>query len=141
MHRGARPAVSRHEFSHPTRREALKRSGKRCEAVGERYGLPDGRRCNADLSYGVQFDHTVPDGLKADNSLSNCRAVCKRCHGYKTSKIDVPQIAKMKRQKSKHEGTWPRPVGNAKLQSRGFQSTRWHAVKPRKSFDEELESD
>jgi hypothetical protein len=114
--------MARREFSHPTRKEALHRSGKRCEAIGERYGLAGGRRCNADLSYGVEFDHAVPDGLGGDNSLSNCLAVCVKCHRWKTGNIDASQIAKMKRQKSKHEGTWPK--SKARLQSRPFPSTR-----------------
>ena len=80
----------RAEFSHPTRREALARSGKRCEATGERYGLTAGARCYRDLSYGVHFDHAVPDGLGGDASLDNCVAVCPRCHAWKTARVDVP---------------------------------------------------
>ena len=96
--------MARAEFSKATKREALKRSGGICEAVGIWYGLPAGTRCLNNLSYGVEFDHIIADGLSSDNSLENCAAVCLKCHGYKTPKIDVPRIAKMKRQRDKNSG-------------------------------------
>lgn len=112
--------MPRAEFSKPTRREALKRSGGRCEATGSRYGLPSGARCNADLAYGVEFDHCIPDGLSGDASLEQCVCTCPKCHRWKTSNVDVPQIAKMKRQRDKHNGirgpkrAWPKRPMNPK---------------------------
>jgi hypothetical protein len=44
--------MSRSEFSKPTKRDALKRSGQLCEAIGTKYGLDEGKRCNMPLSYG-----------------------------------------------------------------------------------------
>ena len=114
--------MTRTYFSKPVKREALKRSGGLCEAVGGWYGLEPGRRCNAPLAYGVEFDHIILDANSHDNSLGNCAAVCIACHKYKTSKIDVPTAAKTLRQRDKHLGIrgnkpkWPsRP-----LRSRGF---------------------
>jgi 5-methylcytosine-specific restriction endonuclease McrA len=89
--------MARREFSKPTKREALRRSGLICEAVGERYGLPENTRCQNNLGAGVQYDHAVPDALGGDNSLQNCLAVCPKCHRFKTSN-DVAQIAKSNRQ-------------------------------------------
>lgn len=106
----------RHEFSRETRREALKRSGLKCEASGPRYGLAEGQRCNCSLSLGVQYDHDVPDQLGGDNSLENCRAVCVQCHKIKT-RGDIRQIRKSDRQRDKASGV-VRPAG--KIRSQGF---------------------
>lgn len=95
--------MARHEFTKATKRAALTRSGHKCEAAGPRYGFEEGQRCNCNLSLGVQFDHDVPDGLGGDTSLENCRAVCIRCHSFKT-RNDVAQIAKMKRQRDRNSG-------------------------------------
>jgi 5-methylcytosine-specific restriction endonuclease McrA len=92
------------EFSKPVKRLALERAGKRCEAVGALYGLPEGQRCGADLGYGVQFDHVVLEANSKDNSLENCAAVCPRCHGWKTAKHDTPLAAKTVRQRDKALG-------------------------------------
>lgn len=89
------------EFSKETRRAALKRSGKRCEGSGPRYGLPEGQRCNADLAYGVIYDHDDPEANSHDNSLENCRCICPKCNRYKTDKVDIPMIAKTVRQQDK----------------------------------------
>lgn len=90
--------MARKEFSTKTRKEALKRSGKRCEASGSWYGLPDGQRCTADLSLGVEYDHLILDANSKDNSLENCRAVCPKCHAWKTANRDTPTAAKTVRQ-------------------------------------------
>ena len=108
--------MSRTEFTRETRREALKRSGLKCEASGPRYGLADGQRCNCSLSLGVQYDHDVPDQLGGDNSLENCRAVCIQCHKIKT-RGDIQQIRKSDRQRDKASGVI-RPAG--KLRSAPF---------------------
>ncbi len=94
----------RAEFSKPTKRLALQRSEKRCEAVGELYGLPVNHRCNADLSLGVQFDHLILAANGGDASLDNCVAVCLRCHSYKTRTHDTPLAAKTLRQQDKAHG-------------------------------------
>ncbi len=96
--------MTRRNFTKPVKREALKRSGMHCEAVGKMYGLPEGKRCNAPLSYGVEFDHIILDANSKDNSLENCAAVCLPCHKYKTAKHDIPLAAKTVRQQDKHRG-------------------------------------
>lgn len=109
----------RREFSTKTRKEALKRSGLRCEATGEWYGLPAGERCTANLGLGVEYDHLILDANSKDNSLENCRAVCPKCHRYKTSNRDVPTAAKTVRQqfmglKTKVKAPIPSPLKAAK---------------------------
>jgi len=91
-------------FSKPVKREALARSGLRCEAIGPLYGLPDGKRCEADLGYGVEFDHAVLWANSRDSGLDNCLCVCPRCHKFKSTKHDTPKAAKTVRQQDKHRG-------------------------------------
>lgn len=118
--------MARREFTKATKREALKRSGGRCEAVGEWYALEKGERCFGFLSYGVQFDHIDLDANSKDNSLANCAAICPRCHRYKTAKIDIPKAAKTVRQQDKDQGIF---AAKQKIQSRGFaKSTRRKAL-------------
>lgn len=93
----------RHEFPKPVKREALKRSNFLCEGEGPLYGLAEGKRCNASLTRGVEFDHRIPDGLGGEPTLENCIAICCDCHRYKT-KNDVSRIAKMKRQRDRNMG-------------------------------------
>lgn len=131
--------MRRTEFTRETRREALKRSGLKCEASGPRYGLAEGQRCNCSLSLGVQYDHDVPDQLGGDNSLENCRAVCIQCHKIKT-RADIQQIRKSDRQRDKASGVI-RPAG--KLRSAPFPKSEKAArrvpkqpLPPRQLFEE-----
>ena len=115
--------MGRAEFKAATRKEALKRSGKQCEAVGSWYGLPEGQRCTADLSLGVQYDHLILDANSKDNSLENCRAVCPKCHGWKTQNRDTPIAAKTVRQqlmgmKTRPKQTIPSPPKPPKAPSK-----------------------
>ncbi len=112
--------MSRAEFSKQTKREALKRSGGLCEAIGPMYGSPVGYpRCGVPLAYGVEFDHIILDANSKDNSLENCAAVCVKCHRHKTSKHDTPLAAKTLRQQDKAAGIrkagWPKSKWKRKL--------------------------
>lgn len=91
-------------FPKEVKRAALQRSGLRCEATGALYGLPDETRCNADLSYGVEFDHLILWANSRDSTFDNCRAVCPKCHRYKTAQHDTPKAAKTVRQRDKANG-------------------------------------
>lgn len=86
--------ADRKEFTSKTRKAALKRSVGVCEATGDWYGLPVGERCTRLLSYGVEYDHLILDANSHDNSLDNCRAVCPKCHAWKTANRDTPIAAK-----------------------------------------------
>lgn len=108
----------RYEFSKQVKRDALKRSEKRCEAVGEVYGNAFGKRCNAPLDHGVEFDHwPLPATDPGSDTLDNCVAVCKTCHMHKTNTYDTPMQAKGKRIRDKATGV---VKAKGKLQSRGF---------------------
>jgi hypothetical protein len=96
--------MARREFTKATKRAALARSGGLCEAVGEWYGLPAGQRCGVPLACGVEFDHIDLDANSKDNSLENCAAICRRCHGWKTRNRDIPLAAKTLRQQDKARG-------------------------------------
>ncbi|WP_430439044.1 HNH endonuclease signature motif containing protein [Shinella sp.] len=96
--------ANRREFTKKTQREALKRSGMVCEAVGAMYGLDPGTRCKTDLGYGVEFDHIVLDANSKDNSLENCAAVCIKCHRWKTANHDIPMAAKTVRMEDRAKG-------------------------------------
>ena len=111
----------RDEFSRSTPREALARSGHRCEAVGPRYGLAEGHRCNGDLGYGFDFDHVLEAALGGDASLDNCACVCRVCHKFKTAR-GITEIRKADRIRDKHNGTFPR--SRHRLRSQGFRKTR-----------------
>ena len=86
--------MPRREFGSKVRKLSLKRSGLVCEAIGSWYGLPEGQRCARNLGEGVQYDHLILDANSKDNSLENCRAVCPKCHAWKTANRDTPLAAK-----------------------------------------------
>jgi len=120
--------VPRAEFSKPTKREALRRSGGFCEASGPRYGLETGKRCMVPLAKGVIFDHDDPDANSKDNSLDNCRCICPGCNRFKTDKTDIPMIAKTVRMQDKNNGI--------KSKSRPLPGTRASGI--RKRFNGEV---
>ena len=118
--------MSRAEFSKATKREAVKRSGGLCEAVGKIFGLRPGKRCNASLAKGLRFEHIDPDANSKNNSLENCGAVCLVCWRWKTDHYDKPLVAKTTRQQDKHSGvtgpkrSWP----SRKMNSPRFENTK-----------------
>lgn len=78
----------RQEFSAKVKVAAFERANGRCEC------------CTARLSVGnVEYDHHIPCALGGEATETNCVVLCKTCHRAKTSKGDVPRIAKAKRQK------------------------------------------
>jgi 5-methylcytosine-specific restriction endonuclease McrA len=86
----------RREFSNRTRLQAWERSGGKCEECGIKLQVGDRR----------EYDHQIPCGLGGDNSLDNCVVLCGPCHSSKTTREDVPRIAKAKRVAAKHSGAW-----------------------------------
>lgn len=123
--------MARLEFSKKTKRDALERSQMRCEASGPLYGLEEGQRCSIPLSNGVEFDHELAASNGGGNSIDNCKAVCLRCHRWKTTQLDTPRAAKTKRQSDKAKGI-VRPKGAIK--SAGFAK----ASKPSKALSKPL---
>ncbi|MEQ9634646.1 MAG: HNH endonuclease [Devosia marina] len=98
--------MARHNFSAKVKRQARERSGGFCEAVGEVYGLPAGKRCNAPLAgKRVEIDHyPIPATDEGSDTLENAVACCTDCHGFKTRTYDVPMQAKGKRVATRHMG-------------------------------------
>jgi 5-methylcytosine-specific restriction endonuclease McrA len=83
----------RREFSAKVKVAAFERAANHCE------------ECTAVLSVGrFHYDHIIPDALGGEPTLENCAVLCHACHGAKTAKKDVPQIAKAKRVARKHTG-------------------------------------
>lgn len=93
----------RKDFSKATKRDALKRSGKRCEAVGAAFGFEPGQRCNADLALGVEFHHDHEAETGGDASLENCRAICIKCHRHVT-KAFIRELRHSDRVWDRHNG-------------------------------------
>lgn len=79
----------RQEFTAKTKLAAWDRCGGRCE------------RCTAKIIGGPEYDHIVPAAIGGSAELDNCAVLCRTCHSLKTSKTDVPQIAKSKRIRAK----------------------------------------
>ncbi len=132
------PKIARANFSKLVKRAALARSGGFCEAVGDWYGLSDGQRCNVSLANGVEFDHLILDANSKDNSLENCRAVCPKCHAWKTNNVDKQTAAKTVRQQDRATGV-VKPKGQ--IANRGFAPSEKkrepkQALPPRRMFTE-----
>ena len=110
--------TDRVEFTKKVRVEAFVRAGGLCENPS----------CKAKLKVGeAEYDHRIPFYISRDSSLDNCQVLCRPCHrapGAKTAD-DQRTIAKIKRVKMKHEGTFP--PSRAKLRSRGFSNSRQEA--------------
>lgn len=115
----------RYEFTKSVMREALARSGGRCEATGEVYGLDAGHRCYALFKGGLkEFDHyPLPATVEGSDTVDNCVVCCPEHHAFKTATFDIPVQAKAKRVSDKHNGiagkrsTWgTRPLGTGNRQ-------------------------
>lgn len=87
----------RREFPKPVKRDALRRSGGKCE----------NESCGALFGHKFHFDHDIADGLGGEPTLENCKVLCHACHKEKTTKHDVPLIAKTKRIQDRHNGIKP----------------------------------
>jgi 5-methylcytosine-specific restriction enzyme A len=87
----------RREFSNYVKAQAALRANGKCESCTARL-----------LTGGYHYDHRVPAAMGGDASEDNCQVLCKACHGLKTTKADVPNIAKAKRRERKHLGIRPK---------------------------------
>lgn len=70
-----------------------------------------------------EAEHVIPWEISRDDSDENLRPAHKKCHAAKT-RDDRKDIAKVHRMAAKHAGTWAKPVGNARMRSRGFSKSR-----------------
>lgn len=83
----------RREFSAKVKADAAIRANGHCEGCSRRL-----------LAGDFHYDHEIPDGLGGEPTLENCRVLCRSCHKLKTTKADVPRIAKAKRNFRKARG-------------------------------------
>jgi len=109
--------TKRLEFSLATKRKAYELRGGKCPGLIE-LKMP----CGKDLSDDCEYDHIKRNEIKPDNSLENCRPLCRNHHLVKTA-MDAKQAAKGRRlrdeNKPKRKKAWPT---GGKIQSRGFPS-------------------
>lgn len=91
-------------FSKSQRKELYRRAGGQCEAIGSRYGLPEGVRCMNMLGSTWHADHDLLHDSGGVTEIENGRALCLSCHGYKTAKHDIPTSAKNRRVREKATG-------------------------------------
>lgn len=88
--------MNRREFTAKVMVAAYERSKGLCDA------------CKVPLRPGhIQYDHVLPCALGGSPTIENCAVLCTACHAVKTARQDVPQIAKMKRQRAKFIGAKP----------------------------------
>ena len=56
------------------------------------------------LTGDYHYDHEIPDAVGGENTIANCRVLCRSCHANKTTQADIPRIAKAKRNYRKARG-------------------------------------
>lgn len=83
----------RREFPQKVKAQAALRANGHCESCSRKL-----------LGFDHHYDHDIPDGLGGEPTLDNCRVLCRSCHSAKTTKRDVPRIAKAKRNFRKARG-------------------------------------
>jgi 5-methylcytosine-specific restriction endonuclease McrA len=103
--------MTRTEFSKSTKLQAW----NRCQRSGIPYCECG---CEQKIVGRPEYDHKLADGLGGDNSLENCVVMNAKCHRIKTSREDVPMIAKADRLREKAAGIRSKP----KWPSRKFNS-------------------
>ncbi|MDP2410400.1 MAG: hypothetical protein Q8M26_08945 [Pseudolabrys sp.] len=95
--------MTRLNFTTDTQRQALARSKGICEC----HLIPHVFKVFCGLPLGnanTFFEHIDPDGLRKDNSLSNCAVLTRTCWKFKTHRFDQPVVARAKRISDKHNG-------------------------------------
>lgn len=89
------------------------RAKRRCHITGRRIRPGDA----------WQLEHIKPLALGGQNREGNLAPALTEPHKEKTA-AEVAVISKADRIRRKNDGTWPKPVGNAVMRSRRFQSSR-----------------
>ncbi len=107
---------------------------------GQRYTLAGGRCeiCGADLAgKRAEYDHAIADGAGGKPTLDNCVLTCRPCHQAKTSGVDVPLVAKIKRQSAFAAGARPapkRPIRSANFPVSGRRAANPTTGLPRRAL-------
>ena len=100
--------TKRLEFSPKTKREAYELRGGVCPGLIEIKST-----CGRPIE---EYDHIKRCEIEPDNSLENCRPLCKVCHAIKTT-MDAKAAAKCRRLRKETKAS-RKP--KAKIRSRGF---------------------
>ena len=101
--------MTRQEFPARVKVAAFERADGHCEA------------CKAPLRVGkTHYDHVIPDALGGSPTIENCAVLCASCHSAKTTRQDVPSIARAKRLQAKHVGAkgpsrWRQPPADMRF--------------------------
>ncbi len=103
------------------RDRVFERYGKRCHISGRRIYPGDS----------WQIEHVKALSLGGQNRESNLAPALVDPHRAK-SRGEIDRKAKADRCRRKHNGTWPKPMGNARLQSRSFQKPRYFNLRERR---------
>ena len=97
------------------------------------------KSCKEPFAGHCEFDHKFPNSVLGEGANIDWRALTKTCHARKTTKQDIPHIAKLKRTAAKYNPEYqewdklkPR---KQKIQSRGFQSKKRPYVSNTKVID------
>lgn len=106
--------MARKRFTRKDRDRILDANGHRCHICKGRIGI----------GQAWEIEHVTPWALTRDDSDDNLRPAHVKCHKVKTHRHDRPIISKVERIRAKHRGSWPKPIGNARLRSRPFETTR-----------------
>lgn len=109
--------MSRREFPAKVKIAAFQRADGKCESCGA-FLFPSK----------THYDHIVPDALGGEPTLENCSPKCAACHSDKTTKQDLPAIAKAKRREAAHWGAkapsrTPMPFGRKSPLKRKMNGT------------------
>ena len=98
------PSKNREDLiSRPQRRITFSTSF-RLSLFLKRKGLCSICSLKIDAGKAWDIDHILPLALGGSNEPENLQILCRSCHQTKTSKGDVPRIAKTKRLKARHLG-------------------------------------
>jgi 5-methylcytosine-specific restriction endonuclease McrA len=103
--------TKRLEFSPSTKRKAYELRDGKCPGLVE-LRMP----CGKDLVEDCEYDHIKRCEIEPDNSLENCRPLCRNHHLIKTA-MDAKQAAKGRRIRGENK-----PKRKAKINSPGFPS-------------------
>jgi 5-methylcytosine-specific restriction endonuclease McrA len=101
-------------FNRKDRERILDANDHRCHNCKGRIGI----------GQAWEVEHVIAWALTRDDSDKNLRPAHVKCHRVKTHRQDRPAINKAERMRAKHRGCWPKPIGNAHLQSRPMRATR-----------------
>lgn len=109
--------MTRRPASNDLRREAVRRHAKPHPFIEGRQ-IMYCAECDAQIDIGLswwELDHRIARALGGSDEQDNLQVLCGHCHKIKTTKHDVPIIAKVTRTREKQQGirrsSKPMPFG------------------------------